>query len=152
MAPTVQDTVIQIWGGLRVDRATSVLPATTTMDLFTVAGGRVLIWQILGEVTTIIQTQANNTKLIAHPTVGTDVDLCAVLDTTALEVGAKLSTNGAFGTALVKGLGGAVPAQIQAMIISPGKIQLSCAATNTGAAKWALWYMALDAGASVAAA
>ena len=60
-------------------------------DIYTqMFGGRVIVNMLLGEVTTVIQTQANNTKLIAHPTSGSDVDLCAVSDIAALEVGGLL--------------------------------------------------------------
>ena len=73
--------------GVRVDRATAALPQTAAAAIFTVTGGRVAIMGILGEVTTAIQNQANNTKLTANPTVGTSVDLCAVLSIANDEVG-----------------------------------------------------------------
>ncbi|HEY6034880.1 MAG TPA: hypothetical protein VIV58_11485, partial [Kofleriaceae bacterium] len=70
--------------GTRVDRATAALPATTTSAIATVAGGRVLLTAILGEVTTVIQTQANNTSVAFVPSSGTAVTFTAV-DTSALE-------------------------------------------------------------------
>lgn len=135
--------------GFRVDRAAATLPATTATDYFTVAGGRVLAF-FLGEVTTVVQTQANNTKLIHHPTVGTDMDLCAVLNISAKEVGTLFGISGIPGDAL---LGGGQAARFQhPVVLKPGTVQLSCAATNTGATKWTCWYVPIDEGATVAAA
>ena len=44
--------------GAKVDRAAASLPQTAQTAYFTVAGGRVLVTAIIGEVTTIIQGQA----------------------------------------------------------------------------------------------
>src|SRR3954465_9190720 len=93
--------------GTQVVRTTAALPQTTQSALFTVAGGRVVILGILGEVTTAIQNQANNTKLVANPTAGSDVDLCAVTDVANLEIGGKITAVAGpvaapFGIALVK--------------------------------------------------
>ncbi|NUP23459.1 MAG: hypothetical protein HOZ81_46875, partial [Streptomyces sp.] len=87
--------------GSKVDRTTAALPQTTQSALFTVAGGRVIITSIVGEVTTVIQTQANNTKIVSNPTTGTDVDLCAVLDITADQVGCLYGITGLFSDAMV---------------------------------------------------
>lgn len=151
-APTVRDTVPQIKLGERVDRATATLPQTAAAAIFTVSGGRVLVTQILGEVTTAIQNQADNTKLTATPTTGTAVDLCAVTDIANLEVGGLLSIAGAAATALVKALAGAIVAQVTPVVVAAGTIDLSCAASNTGSVKWSIWYMPLDAGATIVAA
>ena len=48
--------------GQAVERATAALPATTQSALFNVVGGRIAVLGIIGEVTTVIQTQACNTK------------------------------------------------------------------------------------------
>jgi len=138
--------------GLHVARATATLPQTTQGSLFTVSGGRIALTAIIGEVTVIIQTQANNTKLIANPTVGTDVDLCAVLSITADEVGTLYGITGLFSDALVGAAAGATVIPRNPVIIPEGTIDLHCAASNTGAVKWDLWYVPLDTGASVAAA
>jgi hypothetical protein len=88
-----QGTWAALRTGFTVDRAAATLPATTATNYFTVAGGRVLAY-FLGEVTTVIQTQACNAKLIHHPTTGTDMDLCAVLNITAKEVGTLFGITG----------------------------------------------------------
>ncbi|MFJ5984314.1 hypothetical protein [Lentzea sp. NPDC092896] len=145
--------------GLKVDRATAALPQTTASPIFTVAGGRVLITGLIGEVTTAIQNQANNTKLIANPTTGSDVDLCAVVDVANLEVGGKLSLTPdldatPFSVALDKQLAGAIPMGFaaKAICVAAGSIDLSCAASNTGSVKWSVFYVPLDDGATVTAA
>jgi len=138
--------------GARVDRATADLPATTQSALFTITGGRVMILGIVGEVTTVIQTQANNTKLVSNPTTGTDVDICAVLSITAKEVGTLFGITGLFSDALVGANAGATVLPRNPVVLPAGTLDLSCAATNTGKVKWSLWYLPLDDGAYVTAA
>lgn len=138
--------------GAKVDRATAALPQTTQSALFTVAGGRVVITGIVGEVTTVIQTQANNTKIVANPTTGTDVDLCAVLDITADQVGCLYGITGVFSDAMVGANAGATVLPQRGVVVPVGTIDLSCAASNTGSVKWSLTYIPLDDGAYVSAA
>ena len=135
----------------RTERATAALPQTTATAIFTVYTGRILMVQIVGEVTTVIQTQANNTKLTFDPATGTSVDLCAVLDITADEVGTLYGITGTLANALV-GAGQVLASQAIPVVIKPGDIDLDCAASNTGNVKWTLFWVPLDAGAYVAAA
>ncbi|MFH7445159.1 hypothetical protein RA265_29135, partial [Pseudomonas syringae pv. tagetis] len=81
--------------------------------------------------TTVIQTQANNTKLIANPTVGSDTDICAVVSTTAAAVGSRLHITGTFANAMVISANGAHVAQAGAVVLTAGTLDLSCAASNT---------------------
>jgi len=136
--------------GVRVDKATAALPQTTTGTLFTVSGGRIILTSIVGEVTTIIQTQANATKLIATPTTGTAVDMCATLDITADEVGCLYGITGLQTDALIGLNAGLTRLPSQLQVIPIGTIKLSCAASNTGSVKWSMTYIPLDVGASVA--
>lgn len=141
--------------GVKVQRATAALPQTAAGALFTVTGGKVLITSLVGEVTTVIQTQADNTKLTFDPTdAGATQDLCAVLDITADAVGTLYSITGTPATAMQDALNflpsSKVPAQ--PIVLKPGSILLDCAASNTGSVKWELTYIPLDNGASVAAA
>lgn len=141
--------------GIFVSRATDTLPATTDEALFTITGGRVFLLGILGEVTTVIQTQANNTKLKFNPSAtGSDVDLCAVLDITADAVGTYYTITGTFATAMQGATVHCAAANTmlpQPVILGAGDIEIDCAATNTGSVKWDMWYVPLDKGASVAA-
>lgn len=138
--------------GIRVERATAALPQTAAGSLFTVTGGRIILTSIVGEVTTAIQNQANNTKLSSNPTTGTTIDLCAVLDIANDEVGCLYGITGIVGDALVGAGAGYAPMQQRPAIIPVGAIELNCAASNTGSVKWAMTYIPLDNGASVAAA
>jgi hypothetical protein len=143
--------------GQKVDRATATLPQTTAGSLFTVTGGRVVVTSILGEVTTAIQNQANNTKLQSVPTTGSTVDLCAVVDIAALEVGGFLSLTPdldatPFSVALQKQNAGAISLPVTGLIIPIGAIKLNCAASNTGSVKWSVTYVPFDNGAYITAA
>jgi len=138
--------------GIPVERATAALPQTTQSALFTVTGGRVLVTAIVGEVTTVIQTQANNTKIVANPTAGTDVDICAVLNISADEVGTLYGITGTFTDAMVGANAGATVVPDRGVVVAAGTIDLSCAASNTGSVKWAIFYLPIDDGAYVTAA
>lgn len=138
--------------GIPVERATATLPQTTQSALFNVVGGRIAILGIIGEVTTVIQTQANNTKIVSNPTTGTDVDLCAVLSITAKEVGTLFGITGTFTDAMVGANAGATVMPDRPVVVPIGTIDLSCAASNTGSVKWAILYVPIDDGAYVTAA
>lgn len=140
-----QAGIFQAW------RATAALPATTQSAIFTVTG-RVQLVDIIGEVTTVIQTQADNLKLVSNPTVGADVDICAVKDVTAAAVGTQLSITGTFATAMVQTASGAFVRQAASTIIAAGTLDLSASATNTGSVKWTARYIPVDPGARMIAA
>jgi hypothetical protein len=134
-----------------VTRAPGTLPASTTGNLFRVTGAIKLL-AIIGEVTTVIQTQANATKLQAVDDVtSTATDLCATLDITAKAVGSLFNITGTVANAMVVTAGGVAIAQAGNLIIPKGVIRLNCVATNTGAVKWSIRYEALEKGASVVA-
>lgn len=138
--------------GKKVDRATATLPQGTTESLFNVEGGRVLVTLIVGEVTTAIQNQTNNVKLVANPDTGTTVDMCANLDIDDDEIGTLYTIAGAPGTAMQDGMSGAVEGQDEPVVVAAGAIQLTCSASNTGSVKWTLFYVPIDDGAYVEAA
>lgn len=138
--------------GLCVERATATLPQTTNAAIFNILGGRVLMLALLGEVTTVIQAQANATKLIATPTVGSAVDICATADINGLEAGGKLMPVNTFATALGKTNAGAAAFVYSGTVLAVGTLNLSCAASNTGSIKWTMYYLPFDVGASVTAA
>lgn len=140
--------------GFRVDRATKNLPATAAEALFTIATGRVLVTLLLGEVTTVIQTQLCNTKVTVNPTTGTSGDVASNLDISADEAGTFYLVEGD-GTALVgvSAGGSFFAAGAPAPIVVPvGGIDLETGATNTGQVKWTLFYLPIDDGAVVTAA
>lgn len=138
------------------ERPTAALPQTADGALFRITGGKVRVLGIYGEVTTVIQTQANATKLKHNPSgTGSDVDLCATLDITADAVRTVYSIVGVLATAMKSTtLGVVVPADnipAPGLVLDPGDIELDCAASNTGSVKWTLEWVPVDAGANVAA-
>ena len=138
--------------GTKVDRAGATLPQTATGTLFTVAGGRVLVTSITGEVTVATGATATNAKLVSTPTVGTAVDLCAVLAIASKEIGTLLGITGLFSDAMVGANAGAGVAPRNPVVVPVGAIGLNTSANNTGSIKWSITYVPLDNGASVAAA
>lgn len=139
--------------GTKVTGGAKTLPATATGSIFTVTGGRVLVTSITGVVTTAIQAQANNVKLVATPSGNGAVnDLSGVVDVNALALGGLLAPTGLAGDVLVKSTGGGVSGLRNPIVVAPGAIGVNTSATNTGAVTWTLTYVALDNGASVAAA
>jgi len=138
--------------GVITKRATATLPQTTTGAIFTITGGRVVITSLIGTVTTVIQTQVNNTKLTSAPTTGTATDMCAVLDISAKEVGTQLSVIGPPATALYGPNAGLGQLMTNPQIVPIGNILLNCAASNTGAVSWTCTWFALDDNAKLVAA
>lgn len=138
--------------GKKVERATAALPQTAAAAIFNVVGGRVAITKIIGEVTTIIQNQANNAKIVGNPTTGTDVDICAVLNIANDEVGCLYGITGLNSDALIGINAGALPSQTRDVIVPVGTIDLDCSASNTGSVKWTAFYIPIDDGAYITAA
>ena len=144
----------QIALGRQVLRATSALPQTGDLTLFTVTGGRIIVTSMVGEVTTVVQAQANALKLKSVPTTGTTKDISGTLDINGFEVGALVSLDGtALSTALSGTNAGAALACTRGGIVIPiGAIKANAAASSTGAMKWALTYIPYDDAATVVAA
>lgn len=137
--------------GILVESADAALPQTAQTAKFTVTG-RCEITLFGGEVGTVIETQANNTKIVANPTTGTDYDMCAVLDISADEAGTLYSITGLPTDALQGGTAGGAPSQTRGVIVNTGTIDVNCAASNTGTASWFLCYVPLEAEANIVAA
>ena len=135
----------------RTERATATLPQTAAGALFTITGGRIVVTQIIGEVTVAIQNQANDTQLTHDPPTGTTTNLCADLNIANDEVGTLYGMTGVAGDAMI-GTGQTLQAQTRDVVLKPGSILLDCAASNTGSVKWTLFWAPLDAGAYVTTA
>lgn len=140
--------------GIKVDRPTSSLPASTDLSIFTVTGGRIIVTSILGEVTTVIQAQACALKLKSVPTTGTAKDISGTFDVNALEVGGLISLDGTALSTTLSGTnaGGALATRGSGIFVPIGAIKYNTAATNTGAIKWSITYIPYDNGAVVTAA
>lgn len=138
--------------GQTVERATAVVTAAT-VPLFTVSGGRILVTQILGEVTTVIQALATNARLSANPTDGTTRNLCANLNIASYAAGDLLGITGINTDPMIPpATAGALEAQTVPVIVQEGTIDIISDAAPTGSIKWTLKYIPLDVGASVIAA
>jgi hypothetical protein len=136
-----------------VVRAAANLPQTTASNLFTVTGAPIEIIEIIGEVTTIIQNQANATKLkITDTASSTTTDICSTTSIANAAVGTFFNVTGTFANGLVVTPGGTSISEAGRIICPVGAIKLDCAASNTGQVRWYLRYRAMGTGAVVAAA
>lgn len=131
----------------------AALPQTATQNLYTVSGGRILLVALLAEVTTVIQAQATTAKFTSTPTTGSAIDLCATADLNALQVGGRLTLPNppASGTAGVLTNAGYTVLQPLRVVIPAGNISITTGASSTGALKYDLIYVPLDAAALVTA-
>jgi len=134
-------------GGAPISKGTGTL-AATTVDLFNVAGGRVVITSLIGVVTTSI-TVANSYKLTNVPTAGDATDICAATDigTTDTVAGTVLGFDGLASSSITKGS----PGLARKLFVPVGKIKSVSAGTD-GAITWYLTYVPYDDGATVTAA
>lgn len=136
-----------------VARTASILPQTTTTPYFTVTG-RVLITDIVGEVTVELGGGANNLSLWSVPTVGAPVAICLDdgMDSDGDVVGTMYSITGTFTDAMIPTTSGAFTSQASSIVVSAGSISLKADASKAGQTKWTLFYVPLDAGSTVTAA
>lgn len=150
MISTAQVRTIQF--GLKVERATAVLPATAYGALFTVTGGRILVTGLIGEFTVAGSATATNLKVTATPTTGTAVDIAANVAVASKEIGTLVGITGLFSDAAVAANAGAGVMPRNPVVVPIGTLGVTTSATNTGSIKWTLTYVALDDAATVVAA
>jgi hypothetical protein len=137
--------------GSKVERTAKTVPQNGLSPLFTIAGGRVIVLGIVGEVTTVIGGTTPSAKLVANPTVGADSDITSAVAITSDPVG------NLYGVATVAGalsvLESVAPLGQEHFVLRPGTLDLHVSAADaTGAIKWTLLYIPLDDGATVTAA
>lgn len=143
----------KIGNGRMIERATLVLGIATT-PLFSVAGGRILLTNIIGTITTLIGGAAN-VFLQANPTVATATTtaLCAALNINACPVGNILGITGVPSDAMIPAVTGSViPTPTMPVVIPIGDIEFVCDAAPGGAVQWSIWYKPLDDAAYAVAA
>lgn len=138
--------------GASATKTALAITAISTKPVFTVAGGRVVITSLCGEVSTVIQNQANASKFVATPTVGAVNDLCAAVDIANLAVGALIGVQGLAGDSLIISTGGGVANLRNPIIVKAGAIGFATAASNTGAITFTCTWVPLDDGATLVAA
>lgn len=144
--------------GVRVDRATATLPQSTDQAIFTIAGGRVLITSLVGQVTTAIGAGTTpDLKIKYNPTAtGSDFDLCTAVSIASDAVGQAYYIAGSVaspGALLVAGaVGQANPVFTAPLCLPAGDIEIDMDESVTGSVRWTVTYIPLDDGASVVAA
>lgn len=129
-----------------------------THQLFTVAGGEVLVTALWGKVTTAISLAAQKITLVADPTTGTTVNLSEIsgdLGTTDTAVGdlitGKMDADGTTNLP-IPSVGPGVP---YSFVMTTGEIELLVSdetGTEAGAVDWYLTYVPLTSGATIVAA
>lgn len=135
--------------GTKVERAAATLPATATQTIFNVTGGRVLLTTLTGESVVATGATANT---IAVNLVGSINGLTAGLVTATDFTSKSVGTEFAFSALAAAATVGAAFNQNNETVLTPGAIQITTSATNTGTVKWTLMYIPLDDGATVTAA
>lgn len=140
----------ELFRGQATDRAAALLPQTATGGLFTVAGGRVLLKGILGEITVIFGATASNLNIVHTPTVGVVGALCAVAATASLVVGTLFGITGVPADAMSI-LTAYAPLPDRDLVLPPGVIGLQASGSNSGQAKWRCFWLPVDVGATVVA-
>jgi hypothetical protein len=135
--------------GTTVFRATATIPATTTQTLFTVTGGRIIVTNLTGLVTTVIGAVATNLLVnYLNTASGTNSNLSTNVAITSAPVGSQYSVSSLAGAGTV----GIAVAQGNEFIVSAGSIRATTDATTTGSMSWVISYIPLDTGAYVTAA
>ncbi len=152
--------------GAAVTGTAKTLPASTSGDIFTVTGGRVIVTGITGVVSTAIQNQAC-TLSVGHKPTGGSSQVATLATATSIinfAVGSSLAvppfSSGSPQALVVLATTSVVPGTDVGVTISSGgiaivpagSIQVTTSATNTGAIIWTVTYVPYDAGAVVTAA
>lgn len=145
----------ELWQGKKflgpvVERVTAV-PVTGT--LYTVAGGRIIVTSIVGQVTIVMNAVATVVRLIATPTLGTARNMCEDVDIQGFAEGDLVGITGVPGDDLIPAAGtssGSIPAQTLGVVVKPGTIRMNLGAGGTtGSIRWTLHYIPLDNTATV---
>jgi len=140
--------------GIRVEATTDPI-VTGQNAVFNIVGGRILLHDLLGVVTTELEAAALLLHWDADMDVGGDAALSVdSADLTGDVVGTQYLLPAAAGGAVTVPAGGAFLRLFPALgwVVSAGALDLHASAGNTGAIKWTLFYTPLDDGAYVEAA
>jgi len=160
----VEATYLQAGLGIRVNRAPAA-DAVGPTNIFTIAGGLVLVTSLVAVVTTL-RAGALATTLFSHSTGPTA--LCLATNTIASPVGTTITLSGDFGEQLIVGVGTGVAntfppiqggmkgsgagEQMFGVIMGVGTITTTISVVTAGATRYRLSYIPIDEGATVAAA
>lgn len=143
----------KLGNGKRVIRPAADLPAAAAANIFTIVGGTVMVTQILGIVTTVIQNIPCNLKLTGTPDTGTARDICANLNIQAYAEGDVLGITGINTDAMIPAASaGNIEGQTVPVILKAGTIDQETSAAPTGQIQWIVFYIPIDDGAYIVAA
>ena len=147
LIPNSQVRVLAL-GAPPATKATGTL-AASTVPLFTIAGGLVVVTSLVGVVTTAI-SQPNSYKLQSNPTTGTTVDICAATDlgTVDTPVGDLLTVAGVSGI-IRGGVAGVSPGE--GLVVPIGQIEHVSTGTDGAITWYCTWYPYQDGATLVAA-
>ena len=127
-------------------RAASLQPQSTSTAYFNVTGGRVIVVNIIGEVTVVMGV--GNLNWLSNPTTHATLAMCSAVACTGDLVGQLYSLPSAVGGALnvdttVCELG------YLGMICHIGDLELNASASVVGETKWDCIWLPFDEGAAV---
>ena len=148
--------------GQYVQGQTSTITADATYQVFTVAGGEVLITALWGKVTTAVSDAGEDIALQMDPTTGTTVQLTqnsGDIGTGGVAVGDLITfsedNDGASTPGILTGAANAVGSGPLRFVATTGEIELVVGAgtgSEDGVIEWYCTYVALTPGATVTAA
>ena len=147
--------------GVQVDRAASIIPqtvATPGTPYFTVATGYVLVTGLVG-IFTVAAGGACNATWCQNPDAGVDTDFCAATALAgAVAAGYIMTVSGIvtetmlpLAGSVAQLMGGASSGGSPGLVFGPGDLGVFTSANITGNWRWTLWYVPIDAGATVVA-
>lgn len=144
--------VARVNDGIIVEKAATVLPATTTTAYFTVTG-TVRVTALYGVCTTVCSATATNLSIVHVPTSGTNLTIASNLAIASFAAGtyvfAELDGTALVGTTAVSG---AIGVGSFSAILGAGSISLTTSATNTGAFRWVVRYVPIESSGTIVAA
>jgi hypothetical protein len=139
--------------GMRAYKAAISVAGATTKSVFTVGGGNVIIYGLIGISTTGQAAGANAVTWKHTPTVGTAINLSGgVTSIAGLEAGGFVGLTGTLADATGMSNAGAAQLQSTPLILAPGTIGFATAGNTAGSFEFYGWYMPLEDGAYVVAA
>lgn len=146
--------------GVQVDRAASILPQTVGSPgtpYFTVAGGKVLVKGLVGEivVANVGGVVSANWFFAPSGAIGTGANLCAATVLTTWVIGDILTLSGLLTDAMLPAVHASSAPMLtvagQGIVLMPGAMGVITTASFAGQWRWVLWYIPIDAGATVVA-
>ena len=151
---SLRRAVTSIVQGIRVESTMNPI-LNGAQDIFHVVGGRVILFDMIGIVTEVIQTAATTLAVNFDADFGGDAVMSvASADFTADAVGTIYLMPATAAGALTVPAAGAYLRLFPALgwVMSEGAISITASAARTGGIKWTVFYIPIDDGAYIEAA